>query len=65
MNKQVVITILADGTSTVDAQNFAGQGCAAATEMLELALAGPAGASSDEKKPEFYQTLGNAQQNFN
>jgi hypothetical protein len=58
--KTVEITIAADGTSTVEAQNFHGQGCAEATLMLELALAGPAGADSDDKKPEFWQTHGNA-----
>lgn len=58
--KTVEIIIEADGTSTIDAQNFQGQGCAEATLMLELALGGANGADSDDKKSEYYQTIVNA-----
>lgn len=57
MKKQVVVTIHRDGTSSIDAQNFAGVGCTKATEAIELALAGsPVSDSDRKKKPDFYAT---------
>lgn len=54
--KQVIITINRDGTSTIDAQNFAGVGCEKATKALEMALVGAQGGSDVDrkKKPDFY-----------
>lgn len=55
--RQVVVTINRDGTSSVDAQNFAGQGCLKATEALEVALNGsPASGDDRKKKPDFFAT---------
>lgn len=58
--RQIVITINRDGTSTVDAQNFAGVGCAAATKAIEVALGGDDASNvDDKKKPDFYATNNN------
>lgn len=58
--KQVRITIQPDGSSKVDAENFQGQGCAAATEAIALAITGSnRDRSDDDTKPEFY--LGDSQ----
>jgi hypothetical protein len=51
--KKVVIEILPDGSSKVDAQGFKGSQCSLATRELELALAG-SGPVDDRKKPDFY-----------
>ena len=62
--KQVVINIARDGTAVIDAQNFQGVGCADATRMIEVALSGGNSENvDDEKKPEFFNQLANA--NFN
>lgn len=55
--KQIVVTIQRDGTTSVDAQGFAGKGCHDATQAIELAIGG-AGAEKDVKrKPDFYAKL--------
>lgn len=55
MRKQVVVSILPDGTTTVDAQGFKGKGCQAATEQIAIALGGPnRDASDDKKKPDYF-----------
>lgn len=65
-NKQVIIEIKPDGVVRIDAQNFAGVGCAAATKGLELALAGDGGTVEDRKKDDFFATNdGATQQNLN
>lgn len=62
MTKQVVVTVLPDGTTKVDALNFQGQGCAAATEAIAIAVAGNSrDKSDDDTKPEFYQETGQGQ----
>lgn len=62
--KQVVITINIDGTSTIDAQNFKGVGCAAATAAAEIALGGhDASNKSDKRKPEYAMNPGVKQTN--
>lgn len=60
--KQVVIDITAAGSVKVDAQNFQGNGCAKATEQIELAIGG-AGAKKKTPKPEFYKSAGTNNQN--
>lgn len=42
--RKIVITIDPLGNPRIEAQNFHGQGCAAATESIEKALAGDGGA---------------------
>lgn len=59
MTKQVVIDITAAGSVKVDAQNFNGNGCAKATEQIELAIGGTA-AKKKTPKPEFYKSAGSA-----
>lgn len=63
--KKVLIEIMPDGSSTVDAQGFQGQSCALATREIELALAGSPSSVDDRKKPDFYATTGqhNTQRN--
>lgn len=62
--KKVVVNFEADGTSTVDAQNFMGKGCASATQAIELTLGGgTAGNSSDKRKPEYAMNPGVKQTN--
>ena len=57
--KQIVITIERDGTTKIDAQNFAGVGCEKATKALEVALVGNDTSAIDKKrKPDFFQTTG-------
>ena len=59
MQKRVVVTIEADGTTSVDAQGFRGKGCAEATEQLAVALGGPSRDKSDDRrKPEYFATKG-------
>jgi len=55
MRKQVVISILPDGTTSIDAQNFKGKGCQDATNQIALALGGAGrDTSDDKKKPDFF-----------
>lgn len=56
--KMVLIEIMPDGSSTVDAQGFQGKSCALATREIELALAGSPASVDDRKKPDFYATTG-------
>lgn len=56
--KKVLIEIMPDGASKVDAQGFQGQSCALATREIELALAGTPDNLDDRKKPDFYATTG-------
>lgn len=54
-NKEVVVTIAADGEVLIEANNFLGVGCKAATKDLVAVLAG--GGSVDTKpKPDFFAT---------
>ncbi len=57
--KQVVITILPDGTTQIDAQGFTGQQCSLATKEIELALAGNTGSVEKKPKPDFYNQINN------
>lgn len=50
MNKQIDITIDAEGAITVEAQGFKGKGCKAATDAMEQALGK---AKDTRRKPEF------------
>lgn len=55
--KQVVITIEPDGSTVIDAQGFAGKGCADATQAIAIALAGSGRDDKDDKrKPDYYAT---------
>jgi hypothetical protein len=54
MQKQIKITISPLGTPTVEALNFNGVGCEAATKPIEEALAGKSGVAHREMKPEYY-----------
>ena len=56
--KSITVKIYPDGSSKVEANNFAGVGCKAATEAIELALAGAGGEKDEKKKPDFYATTG-------
>ena len=59
MQKQVVINIDAAGNSKIEAQNFNGQGCAQATEQIEIVLGGMDQANKKKDfKPEFYAQSG-------
>lgn len=56
MQKEIVITIKRDGATTVEANNFAGQGCKDASKQFEMALAGLNENNTDtDPKPEMYQ----------
>lgn len=59
--KNITVTVKPDGTVAIEANNFQGVGCTAATEGLERVLAGPAGVSESDRqrKPDFYQSIGN------
>lgn len=53
--KQIRVTIKPDGTTTVDAENFQGVGCKAATEALALAVTGSNSPNrKDDPKAEYY-----------
>lgn len=52
--KQIVIEIETDGSTSIDAQGFAGSSCTVATRELEVLLAGGSSGVSDKKKPDFY-----------
>ncbi len=54
MSKELVIDISPAGTVKIEAKGFQGQGCAKATEQIEIALGGVA--AKKKPKPEFYQT---------
>lgn len=49
--KQIIVTIGADGTPTVETKGFAGAECLKATAALEAALGG---ATKIERTAEFY-----------
>ena len=53
--KNVVVTIAADGEVLIEANNFKGVGCKAATKELQKVLA--AGGDVEEKrKPDYFQS---------
>lgn len=54
-NKNVVVTIAPDGEVLIEANNFKGVGCKAATKELEMVLAG-GGPVDEKKKPDFFQS---------
>lgn len=57
--KEIVVSIGADGNVVVEANNFKGVGCKAATEAIEIALGGNNPANKDSKpKPDYWQTVG-------
>jgi len=63
MSKTITLTIDTTGTPVIEAHNFKGQGCAAATAALEKLLGSSARV---EKKPEFHQqTVTKGYQNLN
>lgn len=56
MAKQIRVIVSRDGSTRVEAENFQGQGCKAATEAIALAITGPdRDTRDDETKPEFFQ----------
>lgn len=58
MQKRVVITFEADGSTNIDAQGFKGKGCQSATEAMALTLGGADRDKSDDKrKPDYYATV--------
>jgi hypothetical protein len=57
--KKITIIIEPDGSSKIDAEGFKGQ-CSVATRELELALAGT-NEVKDNKKPDYYQSIGQSQ----
>lgn len=57
-NKRITVKILPDGSPTIEAHNFQGVGCAAATKEIEMALAGDAGNVDQKKKGDYWQTTG-------
>lgn len=56
MTKQVIIDISPAGTVNIDAVGFKGQGCAKATEQIEIVLGGQA--AKKKKKPDFFAPAG-------
>ena len=61
--KKIIVTIAADGASKVETVGFNGASCAAASKDIELALAGDfAGQIDDRKKPDFYATTSQGNQ---
>lgn len=57
MQKEVTITVNADGTSEVKATGFVGPQCSLATKELELVLAGNASNVDDKKDPAYWQSF--------
>lgn len=51
--RQIKISVNPVGAATVDAIGFQGQGCAAATEAIEKALAGGSGKVTKDFKEEW------------
>jgi hypothetical protein len=49
---EIIVDITPAGSVKIDANGFVGEGCAAATEKLELVLGG--GQKKQDKKPEYY-----------
>ena len=61
--RTIRVTVKPDGSSKVDAENFQGQGCAAATEAIAIAITGAdRDRKDDDTKPEFWNE--NSQDNF-
>lgn len=56
-NKKIMVTISPLGIPKIEAQNFHGVGCEAATKPLEQGLAGGSGVDR-VMKPEWYETEG-------
>lgn len=50
--QHVIVTIDAEGNTTVEAQGVQGSGCAALTKAIEESLGKTV---ADQKKPEFFQ----------
>lgn len=57
MPKQIVVTVEADGSTTIDAVGFKGSSCAKATEQLEVVLGGGL-QGKKKKKPEYHAPAG-------
>lgn len=57
MAQKIVVTILPNGETKIDAQGFAGNSCSIATKELEQVLVG-GGKVDDTKKPEFFAPAG-------
>lgn len=57
MQKQIVVTVDADGATTIDAVGFKGSSCVKATEQLEIVLGGGL-QGKRTKKPEFHAPAG-------
>jgi Protein of unknown function (DUF2997) len=50
--KKIDITFKLDGTATIEASGFKGQGCLKATEVFQAALGQ---VTTQKKKPEYHQ----------
>lgn len=57
MQKQIVVTVEADGVTSIDAVGFKGSSCTKATEQLEVVLGGGL-QGKKKKKPEFHMPAG-------
>ena len=55
--KEIIVTVQADGTVSMETKGFVGPSCSLATRELELVLAGDMSNVKDEKKPDYYQSL--------
>lgn len=53
--KEIVVTIKRDGEVVIEANNFQGIGCKAATKEIEMVLAG-GGPVDSKPKDDFYQS---------
>lgn len=62
MPEVIEVNISAAGSVKIDAQGFTGNGCAKATERLELVLGG--GSRKQDKKPEYHMPA-SSQSNHN
>lgn len=60
MSKEIHVDISPAGKVTIDAKGFKGQGCASATEAIEIAIGGAA-AKKKTKKPDFFAPAGSGQ----
>lgn len=57
--KRITVDIAPDGTPKIEAHNFQGVGCAAATKGIEMVLAGGDNSAVDQKKKgDYWQTTG-------
>lgn len=57
--KRITVEFAPDGSPKIEAHNFQGVGCAAATKNIEMVLAGGDSSAVDQKKKgDYWQTTG-------